>query len=327
MQKNSYEDTPKVSIVIPMYNCELYIERCIDSLLKQTYGNVEIIVVDDGSLDKGAKIVKDIQLKSEKIVYLYQDNSGPGMARNKAIEHATGKYVLFVDSDDYLGKNYIEDMVRCAEKNNSELVIAGYTLVYADKKKQVQILPKRYIKNVAEEWAYRISACCSRLYLKEFWSRHNLKFSQEKDARAEDVPISIYSNAMAKNISIVQNAEYYYYQHSESAMNNKKQKVIFEFPYLAFGNMYKRIKTLKIENGEDFFNFGILKFGAQFDLVIYRKATKEQKRKFENYFLELIGEEFCYVVESWKKIRLKIDLPIRHKVAIEIFLLKYRINR
>lgn len=327
MKKNIYEDIPKVSIVIPMFNCELYIERCIDSLLRQTYDNIEIIVVDDGSLDKSAEIVKDMQLKNAKIIYLYQDNSGPGVARNRAIKYATGKYILFVDSDDYLGTNYIEEMVECAEENNSELVIAGYTLVYEDKKKQVPIVPKKYIKNTAEEWAYRISACCSRLYLKDFWNRHNLKFSQEKGARAEDVPIAIYSNVMAKNISIVQNAGYYYYQHSESAMNNKKKKVLFNFPYDAFENMYINVKNADKENSHDFFCVGILKFLAHFTIVIYRNASKEEKKNFYDYMERVVGDDFLLLIDGWKKVRKEMEIPLSRKAAIELFILIYRLEK
>ena len=325
MQNSIYRGITKISIIIPMYNCEAYISRCIESLLKQTYDNIEIIVVDDGSKDKSAQIVRRIQEETKKVIYLYQDNSGPGKARNRAIKEATGKYILFVDADDYLGENYINDLVECAEKNESELVIAGYTLVYADKKKIIQIVPKRYVKNEKEEWAYRISACCSRLYLKEFWDRNQLEFSEDKDARAEDVPIAIYSNAAAKNISIIQNAEYFYYQHPESAMNNKKRKVVFEFPYLTFENMYQKIRTLEIENSEHFLNFGILKFLAQFDLVIYRKASGEQKAKYVNYLKKLIGKDFETIVQSWNREKYKMDLPFVHKVAIEVFILKYKI--
>lgn len=325
MQKNICMDIVKVSVIIPMYNCEDYIRRCVESLLRQTYDNIEVIVVDDGSKDNGASIVRQIQEKNEKVIYIYQDNGGPGKARNRAIKEATGKYILFVDADDYLGENYVNDLVAEAEKNESELIIAGYTLVYSDNRKMVPIVPERYAKNVQEEWAYRISACCSRLYLKKFWDKNGLEFSEDKDARAEDVPIAIYSNAMAKNISVIQNAEYFYYQHPGSAMNNKNKRVIFEFPYAAFENMYLKLKKMEIENSEHFLNFGILKFLAQFDLVIYRRASAEQKTKYINYLNRLIGKDFASMVHSWNRKKYRMDLPFMHKLAIEIFILKHKL--
>lgn len=315
-----------VSIIIPMYNCESYIRRCLDSLIKQTYSNVEIIVVDDGSKDNSATIVKEIQLKSKKIIYIYQENSGPGVARNKAIEVANGKYLLFVDSDDYLSDNYVTSLVKSAEKNNSELVVAGYTWVYENRKKDVPVIPKKYVRNVSEEWAYRISSCCSRMYLREFWNNHHLKFSEERDARAEDVPLVLYANVMAKNISIVSNAGYYYYQHSKSAMNSIKKRILFEFPYDAFQQVYEQVCLSEKTNSESFFYMGVLKFLAYFELVIYRRASKREKEIFRNYIEVLLRKDFRKMVNAWRKVRYKVELPAVHKIAIEVFILKHRIK-
>ena len=185
-------------------------------------------------------------------------------------------------------------------------------------------MPERYIRQEAEEWAYRISACCSRLYLKEFWEKNRLQFSEDRNARAEDVPIALFSNAMAKNITTVKEPGYFYYQHSESAMNNKKKKVLFDFPYQAFRNAYDAVKAAEIQNSQCFFDFGVLKFLAQFDLVIYRKASLEEKVRFREYINELIGKEFEEMVLSWEKIKKKIDLPIVHKVCIQFFIFKYK---
>ena len=312
-----------VSVIIPMYNSQLYIERCISSILTQTYDQVEILVVDDGSIDNSADIIKKIQQENGKLKYFYQQNSGPGMARNKAIQESKGKYLLFVDADDYLSEDYIECMVESAEMNKSELVVAGYTLAYADARKQVQVVPEKYEKNVAEEWVYRISACCSRLYLKEFWLRNSLEFNEEKGARAEDVPIALYSNAMARNISIVKNAGYFYYQHQESAMHQKK-KVIFQFPYRSFSEMYQKVKKQSFNNSEAYFNIGVIKFLAQFAFSIYRKADLEEKKRFKEYVEELLQEDWTAIIAEWKMYRRRIQFPILHKIAIELFLLKYK---
>lgn len=316
-----------VSIIVPLYNCEKYIKRCISSILLQTYDNIEIIVVDDGSIDKGAQIVKSIQKKQGAIKYFYQENSGPGVARNKAIEKAEGKYLLFVDSDDYISSDYIEKLVDVAEKKAAELVIAGYTITYFDKrKKEKEVLPRKYEQHINEEWAYRISACCSRLYLKEFWDKNTLRFNEDREARAEDVPIVLYTNATAKNVAIANTSGYFYFQHANSAMNNRTKDVLFGFPYDAFKDVYEKLRVLKIENSRDFLNFGILKFLAQFDLVIYRKANLKEKQYFKRYLKEVCGKEFKSMIGSWKKLRWNIDLPIVHKLAIEMFILKnYRV--
>ena len=322
MEKNRI--TPLVSIVIPMYNCQKYIERCINSLLQQTYDCIEVLVVDDGSTDKSADIVKEYSHKDSRVQYIYQKNEGPSVARNNAIKQSNGKYLLFVDADDYVSNDYVEKLVRAAEKNESELVITGYTMVYENRKKEVIVKPDRYEKGITEEWAYRISACCSRMYLRDFWTKNELQFYQEKDARAEDVPIVLYSNVMAKNIAIIKDAGYYYYQHAESAMNNKAKRIIFKFPYNAFEEMYKKVKIVQVENSMDFYYLGVLKCLAQFEFVIYRKADKDEKEKLKKYICQLIGTDLEQMISSWKKIRSQIELPLSHKCAIELFIFKYR---
>ena len=313
-----------VSVIVPMYNCEKYIERCICSLIEQTYKQIEILVVDDGSTDGSAVIIKELQRKNCNLKYFYQKNQGVSIARNKAIDEAEGKYLLFVDSDDYLSSNYIEDMVQSAERDQSELVIAGYTLVHADKRKSKQVIPQRYEKDTAEEWAYRISACCSRLYLREFWTSNHMTFYQEEKARAEDVPIALYSNAMAKNITVVPNAGYFYYQHSKSAMNQLKNKIVFQFPYRAFREMYQRVREQPVWNSREYFDIGVVKFLAQFTFVIYKNAESEEKNRLKRYIVELLQEDWTIIVSDWKKHRKSTQFPFAHKMAIELFLLKYR---
>lgn len=311
-----------VSIITPVYNSEKYISRCIESLLQQSYEEVEIIIVDDGSKDNSGQIIKEYQVKTKKIKCIYQENRGPGVARNRAIEEARGKYILFVDADDYISEDYIQDLVETAERNNSELTIAGYTMVYENRKKEKSIVPKFYERNKAEEWAYRISACCSRMYLRDFWIRNRLKFNEERSARAEDVPIVLFSNVMAKNISIVKNAGYYYYQHSESAMNDKNKKVLFEFPYKSFEEMYKKVGCKEIENSIHFYYMGILKFLAQFMFVIYRNASKNETQKFIRFIEYIIGEDKALMIASWNRLRKNIDIPFVHKKAIDCFIMK-----
>ena len=313
-----------VTIIIPLYNCEVYIEKCIQSLLSQSYDNIEIIIVDDGSTDSSAKIVKQMAQTKPCIKYYYQTNSGPGKARNIAIQNATGKYLLFVDADDYLNDDYVKALVEEAEKNDSDLTFGGYTLVYSNGKKNKEVIPQFYEKNVAEEWAYRISSSCSHLYRKDFWLKHELKFSQDREARAEDVPIVLYANVMAKNISIVKNSGYCYYQHPKSAMNDRTKKVLFDFPYQAFEDMYKKVRAAKTENSVAFFDFGVLKFLAHFDLVIYRRADKTKKEKFKEYLCQLIRKNYVDMSFNWKKMRAGIALPITHKAAIDLFIFKYR---
>lgn len=312
-----------VSIIVPMYNCSLYIEKCIMSLISQTYNQLEILIVDDGSTDNCGDIVKAYARSDARVKYFYQENSGPGRARNKAIEESQGKYLLFVDSDDYLGEDYIQDMVQCAETDHAELVIGGYTLFYENNNRKEAVIPEDYKRNDSEEWAYRISSCCSRLYLKAFWQENNLQFHENKSARAEDIPIVLYSNAMAKQISVVHNAGYFYRQHQYSAMNLIKKGIVFRFPYDAFKSMYLALRDKELHNSREFYDIGIVKVLANFEFVIYRRTDSNERKAFNKYVKELIKDDKNIMLQEWKMHRRSIQFPVWIKFAIDLFWVKY----
>lgn len=121
----------KVSVIVPAYNAEKFIERCIDSILNQSYKNREIIVVNDGSTDKTLPILRRYS-EAEKIILIDIPNGGVVNARNIAVNHASGEFLAFVDADDYIIKDAISLMVQQMADNNADLVVAGYTLLWED---------------------------------------------------------------------------------------------------------------------------------------------------------------------------------------------------
>lgn len=116
----------KVSIIIPVYNVERYIERCLESVFNQTFKNSEVIIVNDGSTDKSMDIVKHYK---EKCLIINQENSGLSSARNKGLEYATGDFILFIDSDDYIHPSMVKDMYDVIVSTQSDIVICGYQSV------------------------------------------------------------------------------------------------------------------------------------------------------------------------------------------------------
>lgn len=316
---------PLVSVIVPLYNCEKFIKKCITSLLNQSYEHIEIIVINDGSTDNSDKIMQQFAGQDSRVQYISQTNHGVAQTRNTALQMMTGEYILFVDADDYVGVHYVRDLVDCAEQNHSDLVISGFTMEGENDGKRTSLIPSNYERLENETWAYRLSACCGRMYRKEFWDKYHLEFVQEKDARAEDVPITLFANAMAENIAIVSSAEYYYVQHMDSAMHGKGKKVVFLFPYAAFQEMYEKVMEITPHNSIAFFDMGILKFLAQFEFVIYRHAERAEKRRFADYIMRLLRYDYVRIVENWKQIRRKCGLPLTHTAAIDLLILKYRI--
>lgn len=314
-----------VSIIVPVYNLgQEGLERCLKSIINQTYNQIEIFVVNDGSSDNSQEIIDKIACQDGRICKLIQKNQGVAAARNYALSHARGDYYLFIDGDDYISDDYVEDMVMCAEKNSSELVICGYTKVDFEKNNKKEIIPQYYTQYLHEEWVYRICAVWSRLYSSEFWIKNHLHFVTEEGARAEDVSIALYSNVMAKNISVLKKAGYYYVQRENSAMHQKR-KVRFLFPYQAFEKMFYTVNQNNETNSKPFFYIGVLKFFAQFQYDIYKNAGVKEKRKFREYVCRLLKENFSEIIMTWYGNMGHLDFPFRYKMAISLFCIQYRI--
>ena len=139
----------KVSVIVPVYNVEKYLRRCIDSILAQTYGDIEVILVDDGSTDESNKICREYKDRDKRIKLVIKENGGLSSARNAGLKKASGNYVVFIDSDDYVCNEYIERLVELVRLNDAEMAVVGLELVTSgrpklkDIKTQVEILDSR----------------------------------------------------------------------------------------------------------------------------------------------------------------------------------------
>lgn len=141
---------PKVSVIVPIYNAEKTLIKCLDSIVAQTYSNIETILVDDGSCDGSKKICELYCLRYNNFRLISQENSGPSTARNNGIDNSNGKYVYFVDADDYIEHKLVETMVKVAEDYSAEMVICNY-----------------YIEKVDSTTVIHQYACRSKLYVGE----------------------------------------------------------------------------------------------------------------------------------------------------------------
>ena len=117
---------PKVSVIVPVYNVAPYLDQCMESLVNQTYRNLEIVVVNDGSTDDSPRICEEWSRRDSRVVLVNKQNAGLGEARNTGMEHATGEYVGFVDSDDYVDRDFYRRMVKAALDNDSDVVQCNY---------------------------------------------------------------------------------------------------------------------------------------------------------------------------------------------------------
>lgn len=140
------------SVVVPVYNVEKYLDRCVKSIVNQSYRNLEIILVDDGSTDSCPEKCDEWAKKDRRIKVAHKKNAGLGMARNTGIENVTGDYIFFVDSDDYIALDTVEECCRLAKKENADIVSYGFCKVRADGTTGESFVPKpkMYIYEGAE---------------------------------------------------------------------------------------------------------------------------------------------------------------------------------
>ena len=142
---------PLISIVVPIYNVENYLAMCLASIAAQTYKNLQVLLIDDGSIDGSTEIAKDYAARDDRFVYLHQENKGLSGARNTGIDNARGEYIAFVDSDDWLEPDYIQELLRVALERDSDITIGGLFKEAGNSKKVVPDVGRAYSKTAAME--------------------------------------------------------------------------------------------------------------------------------------------------------------------------------
>ena len=174
---------PKISIIVPVYNAENYLDECIHSILRQTYSNIELVLVNDGSHDNSHEICERYSQK-ENVKYLLKENGGASSARNAGLDKASGEYIMFVDADEMLVLNAVEYMVKEMIKNNSELVVCKYQS--QDYEKNIResnlrielLLKEDYLREMMIPEKNIAAFVYNRLYLTQIIMEKNIRFNQ-----------------------------------------------------------------------------------------------------------------------------------------------------
>ena len=218
-----------VSIVVPIYNVEKYLDRCIESLIGQTYRNIEIILIDDGSPDACPQICDSYAKMDGRIKVIHKENAGLGMARNTGIENATGEYICFFDSDDYVEPDTIEKCVSAALDNDADLVIFGHDRVTGEGKCIYEIRPKTSQKvffgveiterllpmslsadiESGEDWNLPLSAW-NKMYSLKLIRASGWRFVSEREIISEDFYSLVEFHGYLRKVVILEDVFYHY---------------------------------------------------------------------------------------------------------------------
>lgn len=240
---------PKVSVIIPCYGVEKYLDRCMDSVLKQTLSDIEIILVDDGSKDKVPEMCDEYARQDDRIKVIHKANGGLGYARNSGLEIATGEYVAFVDSDDYVDLSIYETLYYEAEKENADAVFCGFNLEgdkgHWTKSNEIdsnQIFQGKgvtrfmldMVANAPEEPNERryYMSVWRAIYRRSIIIDNNIKFPSEREVASEDIPFQVDFLKLSQKIAYIPDNLYYYCNNSTSLTATYKKEKYERFKHL-----------------------------------------------------------------------------------------------
>lgn len=214
---------PLISIIVPVYNVELYIERCLDSILSQTYTNIEIVVIDDGSTDNSGVICDAYKKKDDRILVIHKTNGGLSDARNKGLNSCHGVYVTFIDSDDFIANDYIEYLYKLIVDNNADISIclsketSDETYKFCETNDEIVIMDsKEAIKKLCYQKDYTSSAYAKLYNVKCF---EDIRFPYGK--LYEDIAIIYLVFSKANTIAFGKGIKYCYYQRENGIVRAK----------------------------------------------------------------------------------------------------------
>ena len=228
-----------VSIIVPVYNIEPYLPVCLKSLISQTYSDIEIILVNDGSTDKSREICEQFAENCGKIKVISKENGGVSSARNDGLDVASGDYILFVDGDDFIDADCVEKLVRTAEDNNAEAVIFEYNIECGDKTYVHRVPGETYNILVDAEKAIELTISPKNRFAWSKLYRRNiiggLKFDTEI-YRGEDTWFAVNALKSASRVYYTDYSPYHYIQSEgsavRSAFNERKLSVVTVYEYM-----------------------------------------------------------------------------------------------
>lgn len=291
---------PKVSVIVPVYNVEKYLKQCLDSIVNQTYKNLEIIIVNDGTKDNSMKIVEEY-LQDKRIKVINKKNGGLGSARNRGIEEATGDYISFVDSDDYIDLNMYEKLINVIR--GEEIIIFNHSrfdditgeIVKKNYTKESKM--KKLEKRINYLYSNIENSCWNKIYKADFIKKNKFRFME---ILYEDVCWNIEVFYKAEKVRLLNEDFYFYRVNRKNSIMEKskgKDKKFLEFQKKSYKEIFERLNYLIEKNNE-------------FGKIIYLLSERENwraKLSGELYFKDIdIYLEKYFKEQSQNKIEKKL---------------------
>lgn len=338
-------NNPLISVIIPVYNVEKYLKKCLDSIICQTYKNLEIICINDGSTDSSLEILQEYAQKDTRIKLINQENKGLGATRNIGLSVAEGGFVSFIDSDDWIDKDLYQNCIDKINQNTDVIVFGAYTVNLKNNKTYKGQYSSKNFKNEFNilKLFNIYTVAWNKLYRKSFLLDNNIIFDTPKTGEDQTFFIKVVLNT--KNICILKKDLYYYIKYRNGALSNRKDYTDIS----TINNTYRIVEYLKGKNVAENIKNKIITHYLLKVLSWYSKIEKDKRQKtFSSikslfyyiqkntgkFWWDYFNIEICnlcmgniYFLQKLEYIKAKILYFLREKLifvpAIFIFCLDY----
>lgn len=307
----------KVSIIVPIYNADNYLERCLNSLVNQKYQNLEIITIDDGSSDNSLSMCKAFSRIDDRVKVFTQSNKGVSVARNLGLENCTGDFISFVDSDDYIEGDMISSMIKEAVKHNADIVECGVELKDANNKIFMQSRLKNEIiygnKNCVESYLKQKNTTnynCNKIYRKKLFD--SLRYPNYK--YSEDYYINIHAFLKCNTKVTIPKIGYYYIHHGKNATSeafNQNRKDTIDCGLSVLETINLKYEDLSI--------YAVIYLLTNIIIQINEIRNLGHKNLKFNEYLKYLKSLYFMLMKLWKYQVIQSDIKTRRKINFFVF--------
>ena len=276
-----------VSVILPCYNVQEYVERAIDSVVNQTYSNIEVVAVNDGSTDDTLAVLYNLRTRFANLVVINQKNQGLVEARKRGLKNANGKFILFLDGDDWLENNCIEELYKTANDKKADVVLYNAYMVYDDRKEIFDTFIEKFIDDIKKNPVKNLlllnisPTIWSKFIKKSFLEENNIEFPQNI-SYAEDLAAVL--NIFINKPKIVCNEKrfYNYYQRNDSISNKISSKVLEIDDAIQFIKEKLVEMNIYYENKEEF-EYTVFRHLLISKILRFNYLYPERKKVFQQY--------------------------------------------
>lgn len=323
----------KISVIIPAYNAQKYLQECLDSILNQTLDGIQIIINNDGSTDNTQQIIDQYAEKyPDTIIAMAQKNAGQSAARNAALKYVTGKYMAYIDADDCIEPDYFQRLYEAAEQNQSDLVICSYDKFTND--------GKIVLKRNSVDWDITFGkdkhhifqyGPWAKIYLSSMILDKNIMFSEGE--KMEDAPHGIITSSIAQKPIVLDYFGYHYRVYNESTMGQIRKKGISkdrpeqQFPYKGIEQAILKVREVRGQDYDAVLEYAVIKALAGFTFVFCAKSGKETLKYVCKYCNYIIEKYFPNMRKNpYMHLGKLKKLPFSHRAAVVLFKYAYQMG-